>query len=234
MAQKHTLVNWQRTDKNSLEPVIHYENLDEHISLMHCLVCRRYARYGESCWGLVSIVPLYYLICCACSHSLQRTSVPFSVWPQRHIEHCLKYSNWDTEPHSPNKRRYKDKGITGLNPEMNILLDIHNSVSISSQKMVRPWRKKHALSHEFFLFLLFSSAHFRTSPLLRHTIDGALHPVVEIRNRISLWILFALDACCMVELNQWTNVLMFCCYYCEFFHNFLQGKTQEQSQVHSS
>lgn len=187
---------------------------------MHCLVCRRYARYGESCWGLVSIVPLYYLICCACSHSLQRTSVPFSVWPQRHIEHCLKYSNWDTEPHSPNKRRYKDKGITGLNPEMNILLDIHNSVSISSQKMVRPWRKKHALSHEFFLFFLFSSAHFRTSPLLRHTIDGALHPVVKIRHRISLWILFALDACCMVELHQWTNVLMFCCYYCEFFSQF--------------
>lgn len=37
----HTLVYWKRTDTNSLEAVIHYENLDEHLSLMHCLVCRR-------------------------------------------------------------------------------------------------------------------------------------------------------------------------------------------------
>lgn len=37
----HTSVYCRRTDKNSLWAVIHYENLDKHLSLMHRLVCRR-------------------------------------------------------------------------------------------------------------------------------------------------------------------------------------------------
>lgn len=37
----HTSVYCSRTDKNSLWAVIHYENLDKHLSLMHRLVCRR-------------------------------------------------------------------------------------------------------------------------------------------------------------------------------------------------
>lgn len=117
----HTLVNWKRADKNSLEAVIHYENLDEHFSLMHCLVCRRYAQCGESFWGLLSIVPRCYLLRSACSPSLQWTPVPFSVRPQRPVRLRLKCCKWDTDALSPSKGRWKNNRIMGFKPEMNIL-----------------------------------------------------------------------------------------------------------------
>lgn len=120
--------------------------------------------------GMGSPVGVWFpLFLCIISYAVHVPTVskgprfPFQCGP-RDTEHCLKYSNWDTQPHSPNKRRCKDKGIIGLNPEMNILLDIHNSVSISSQKMVRPWHKKHALSHELFLFSFFCLPIFAPPP----------------------------------------------------------------------
>lgn len=37
-------------------------------------------------------------------HRLRRTSVPFSAWPQRREQHCLKCCKWDAEPYNPNER----------------------------------------------------------------------------------------------------------------------------------
>lgn len=141
---------------------------------------------------------------------------PFQCGP-RDTEHCLKYSNWDTQPHSPNKRRCKDKGIIGLNPEMNILLDIHNSVSISSQKMVRPWHKKHALSHELFLFSFFCLPIFAPPPFSdtqQLQINRALHPVVaNLLNYEQNQSVDIICTCCVLygrirPIGQCSNVLL--------------------------
>lgn len=47
------------TDTNSLEAVIHYENVDEHLSLMHCLVCRDMCSPIGVCFHCSSVLSCY-------------------------------------------------------------------------------------------------------------------------------------------------------------------------------
>lgn len=100
----HALVYFKRPDKNRLWYIMRIWTT----IFPWCAVLFARGRLSmESPVGVwYSIVPLCYLVCCACPphpHCLQRTLIPFSVRPQRHIQHCLKCCKWDTEPHSPNK-----------------------------------------------------------------------------------------------------------------------------------
>lgn len=124
-----------------------------------------------------SIVPLCYLVCCACPPHppcLQRTLIPFSVRPQRHIQHCLKCCKWDTEPHSPNKGGVgKNNRIMGLNLKMNILLYSHGLVS--KQQWDHGTRKSTvclstcSLSHVDSIYIYISSCFWAVKSRWRYT-----------------------------------------------------------------
>lgn len=111
---------------------MHFVNLDE------CLSLTSGARLCPS--GLCySVLPLRYLVCrtYALAPHLQRTSVPFSAWPQRCMRRCLKYWKWDTEPHIPNKGGERNNRIIGLNCWINILVFSEGFKSKNQSKPVQ-------------------------------------------------------------------------------------------------
>lgn len=135
---------------------------------------------------------------------LQRPLVPFSVWPQRHIRHCLKYCKWDTESRSPNKGLWKKNNrIIGLNPEVNILLYVHGLVSKQQSKPLRPWHKKVlCLSWGFFVYL-FS---FRTLSV-SHNVQKMLNSISScwwIMNRVGLKVCVCM--CVRITLIYWPSM----------------------------
>lgn len=129
--------------------MVHFLNLDERLSL------RSGARLSaERVAGLCySILPLRYLLhrTCALALCLQRTPVPFSSWPQRRMQHCLKYWKWDTEPHIPKKGGERNNRIIGLNCWMNILVF---SEGFKSKNQSKPSANTNHYSHFFFFLQL--------------------------------------------------------------------------------